>query len=112
MAIEVRADDDYGVDRLELVYAVRGGPERVVPLRQGPPETSVTGARTLFVEEFEVEPGDFVTAEVTYGAPHHLIAERFLAVERTAPEAAAACTPSGSSSQGPRSVLLGIPALP
>lgn len=61
VAIEVRADDDYGVDRLELVYAVRGGPERVVPLRQGPPETSVTGARTLFVEEFEVEPGDFVT---------------------------------------------------
>ncbi len=30
-----------------------------------------------------VEPGDFVTARVTYAAPHHLIADEFLAHEPT-----------------------------
>ena len=31
---EARAEDDYGVARLDLVYAVNGGPEHVVPLHQ------------------------------------------------------------------------------
>ena len=31
--IEAEAEDDFGIDRLELVYAVRGGAETVVPLR-------------------------------------------------------------------------------
>ena len=30
--IEAQAEDDYGVDRLDLVYAVKGGAEKVVPL--------------------------------------------------------------------------------
>ena len=30
--IEAQAEDDYGVDRLDLVYSVRGGAEKVVPL--------------------------------------------------------------------------------
>jgi hypothetical protein len=30
--IEAQAEDDFGIDRLDLVYAVRGGAERVVPL--------------------------------------------------------------------------------
>ena len=30
--IEAQAEDDYGIDRLDLVYSVRGGAEKVVPL--------------------------------------------------------------------------------
>lgn len=61
VTIEARADDDFGVDKLELVYSVRGGPEKAVPLKTGKAATSVTGQQTLFVEDFGVQPGDFVT---------------------------------------------------
>jgi hypothetical protein len=61
VVIEARADDDYGIEALEIVYAVRGGKERVVPLHRGAPATSVTRSWTLFVEELDVQPGDFVS---------------------------------------------------
>ena len=33
--VEARADDDYGVRNLELVYSVNGGPEKAIPLYKG-----------------------------------------------------------------------------
>jgi hypothetical protein len=59
--IEARAEDDYGLDRFELVYAVRGGAEHAVPLVRSGPATSITGVRTLYMEDLKVQPGDFVT---------------------------------------------------
>ena len=35
ITVEARADDDYGISQLDLVYAVRGGQERVIPLHEG-----------------------------------------------------------------------------
>lgn len=61
VAIEVRADDDYGIDQLELVYSVSGQTERVVPIHRGKAATTVTGRDVLFVEDLDVKPGDFVT---------------------------------------------------
>lgn len=61
VAIEARAEDDYGVQRLELVYAVRGGQERVVPLGGNGGSTAVSGRHTLFLEDLDVKPGDFVS---------------------------------------------------
>jgi hypothetical protein len=61
VVIEARADDDYGVEALEIVYAVRGGQERVVPLHRGRPATAVSGNWTLFVEDLDVQPGDFIS---------------------------------------------------
>lgn len=67
IAIEARADDDYGINQLELVYAVRGGKERAVPLMRRPadpnaaPQTNVSATHTLYVEELDVQPGDFIT---------------------------------------------------
>ncbi len=62
VAIEARADDDYGVARFELVYSVAGRQERTVPF------TSVTGTNVakvggylLAVEDLRVQPGDVVT---------------------------------------------------
>ena len=62
--IEAQAEDDYGIDRRELVYAVRGQTEKVVPLdvpRRGTIVTSVTGRHMLYLEDLDVRPGDFVS---------------------------------------------------
>ena len=59
--IEAQAEDDYGVDRLDLVYTVKGGAEKVVPLDIPRASTNVTGHHTLFLEDLDVQPGDFVS---------------------------------------------------
>ena len=66
IVLEAQADDDHGISALELVYAVKGAKEKVVPLHRAPRDvqrgtTSVTGAHTLYVEELDVVPGDFIT---------------------------------------------------
>jgi len=59
--VDAQAEDDYGIDRLELVYGVRGGAEQVVPLNIARRSTAVTGHHTLFLEDLNVQPGDFVS---------------------------------------------------
>jgi hypothetical protein len=59
--IEARADDDYGIGRFELVYAVAGGPERVVPFeRVTGTDIQKIGTRVLPAEELRVKPGDVI----------------------------------------------------
>ena len=60
--IEARADDDYGISRFELVYAVAGREAKTVAFR------SVTGTNVAKVgtyllpaEDLRVQPGDVVT---------------------------------------------------
>jgi hypothetical protein len=59
--IEAEAEDDHGIDRLELVYAIRGGDERAVPLRIEAGRAAVNGRHTLYLEDLDVRPGDFVS---------------------------------------------------
>ncbi|MGD2067951.1 MAG: hypothetical protein PVI57_04640 [Gemmatimonadota bacterium] len=61
--VEARADDDYGVDRVRLVYSVNGGPQDTVAVFEGgtPPLREVTAGHTLFLEEWPLEPGDMVS---------------------------------------------------
>jgi hypothetical protein len=59
--IEVEARDDFGLDRLDLVYTVGSGSEVVVPLRMPRQTTSVTTGHTLYLEDLKVAPGDFVS---------------------------------------------------
>ncbi len=64
IAIEARADDDFGVQQLDLVYSVRGGAEHVIPLHKSSvdhDETNVDVTHTLYVEDLDVQPGDFIT---------------------------------------------------
>ena len=61
VAIEARADDDYGVQSLELVVKTAGGKEVVVPLGQPVSGSVATGAHTVYLEDLHVTPGDFVT---------------------------------------------------
>lgn len=60
VTIEARADDDHGIERLELVVGVRGKKERAYPIGQGS-GMSVTGRHTVFLEDLQVSPGDFVS---------------------------------------------------
>jgi len=61
--LQVRADDDYGVGDVRLVYSVNGGPEDTVPLFQARDSamSEVSVGHTLFLEEFGLEPGDLVS---------------------------------------------------
>lgn len=58
---EVKAEDDYGVSRLELVYSVNGGPEKTLGLHAGAPRRFVSAGHTFFLEELELQTGDFVS---------------------------------------------------
>ena len=57
---EVKADDDFGIASLELVYAVRGGQERVVPFNRTGSGLTINGERTVYLEDLGVQPGDRV----------------------------------------------------
>ena len=61
VGIEAQADDDRGIERLELAYAVRGGADQVVPLAIPRGGTRVKASHMLFLEDLKVEPGDFVS---------------------------------------------------
>ncbi|MEV7430220.1 tRNA (N6-isopentenyl adenosine(37)-C2)-methylthiotransferase MiaB [Nocardioides sp. NPDC092400] len=56
-----------------------------------------------------VRPGDMVTAEVTYAAPHHLVADRVLAVRRT--RSGDAWEARTAAPAAPTGVSLGMPAV-
>ena len=61
--IEARADDDFGLRSLDLVYSVNGGSEETVRLYSGDENalTEVAAGHTFFLEDLELEPGDFVS---------------------------------------------------
>ncbi len=61
VGIEADAEDDFGIERLELVYAVDGAAEKVVPLPIPPGQASVTSTHMLYLEDLDVRPGDFVS---------------------------------------------------
>jgi hypothetical protein len=61
--VEAKADDDFGVRQLDLVYSVNGGPERPVRLAaaQARPLKEVTTGHTFFLEEMALKPGDVIS---------------------------------------------------
>ena len=60
--VEARAEDDFGVRDLELVYSVNGGAEKTVRLFDGKKRLpEVTAGHTFYLEELNLEPGDFVS---------------------------------------------------
>lgn len=60
--VEALAEDDYGIGRLELFYSVNGGEEQRVALAGARSSgKSVTAGHTFYLEEFDLEDGDFVS---------------------------------------------------
>jgi tRNA-2-methylthio-N6-dimethylallyladenosine synthase len=83
----------------------------------GGPDPSVEGAsiggRGRLDRDGRIRPGDMVTVEITYAAPHHLVADgQVLSVRRTrAGDAWAARKEVQPSSSGSSPVSLGIPTV-
>jgi hypothetical protein len=61
VAIEARADDDYGIEQFDLVYSVRGGAEQVVPFPGPRGVQGRSGTQVLYAEDLNVRPGDFIS---------------------------------------------------
>ena len=62
VAIEARAEDDYGIEALDLVYSVPGGPSKSVPFaRTSGTDVVRLGAHLLAAEDLNVKPGDVIT---------------------------------------------------
>lgn len=61
--IEARANDDYGIRQLELVFSVNGGEEQTVELfgSGAAPLSEVSAGYTFFLEEYELVPGDIIS---------------------------------------------------
>ena len=60
--IEARAEDDFGIKDLELVYSVNGAAEKTVRLFDGAKRLpEVSAGHTFYLEELGVSPGDFVS---------------------------------------------------
>lgn len=75
---EMQAQDDYGVRRLELIYSVNGAPETSDTLYGGlPGRRQFVGTHTLFLEEFDLEPGDLVSyyARASDGRGHETVSD-------------------------------------
>jgi archaellum component FlaC len=62
VAIEARADDDYGISRFELVYSIAGRPPKTVLFtKTSGTEVMRLGAYLLAAEDLKVQPGDVIT---------------------------------------------------
>ncbi len=56
--VEARAEDDFGVRDLELVYSVNGGAEKTIRLFDGKNRLAeVTAGHTFYLEELDVKAG-------------------------------------------------------
>ena len=59
---EARAEDDYGVSKLELVYSINGAPEKAAPLHQTARVIKdIAAGHTFMLEEYALQPGDVVS---------------------------------------------------
>ena len=60
---ELEAEDDMGINSLEIRFGVNGGEEQTVDLftNRGTAPKEMSGSYTFFLEEYEIQPGDFIT---------------------------------------------------
>lgn len=59
--IEARAEDDFGIERFDLMYTVVGRDTRSIDLRTHPRARRATGTHTIYAEDLGVVPGDFIS---------------------------------------------------
>lgn len=64
VTVEVSAADDFGLRAVTLNYSVNGGPEQTIELRGTKPD-SVRASATLYLEDFNLAPGDIVSMYAT-----------------------------------------------
>ena len=67
VVIEARAEDDFALDRFDLVYAVAGGAEQVVDFLGVDRVANGAGVHVLYAEDLDVAPGDVISYYVRAG---------------------------------------------
>ena len=65
VVLEIDASDDYGLSKFDLNYSVVGAGENQVNFLREPNLKSVSGSELIYLEDLEVEPGDFVSYFLT-----------------------------------------------
>jgi hypothetical protein len=65
VVLEINATDDYGLSRFNLNYSVVGAEEVEVNFLPVPNVLSVSGNELIYLEDLNVEPGDFVSYFLT-----------------------------------------------
>ncbi|MEE2821601.1 MAG: DUF4175 family protein [Acidobacteriota bacterium] len=58
---EIRVEDDYGVEKLSLHFSPNGEQEREIALGHPKESSSFSTSHTFYLEEFDLEPGDFLS---------------------------------------------------
>ncbi|MBI1746140.1 MAG: hypothetical protein HYR55_06085 [Acidobacteria bacterium] len=106
---EVKAEDDFELSNVELVYTINGGQETRVLLfegRRGRGKKNVSATHTFFLEDMRLSPGDFVTyyAQARDGDPSPRRVARsdiyFLDITRTDKEFRQVQAADGGESEG------------
>ncbi|HJN92025.1 MAG TPA: DUF4175 family protein, partial [Dehalococcoidia bacterium] len=59
--LEAKADDDFGISELLLIYSANGEAEDTIALYDSRPAPEVTVGHTMYLEELELESGDLVS---------------------------------------------------
>ncbi len=65
VVLEVDANDDYGISEFSLHYSVVGRDEVNVEFLSDENVTSIVGTELIYMEDLQVEPGDFVSYYLT-----------------------------------------------
>ena len=60
VTLGVHAEDDFGLNQVELHYAVNGGPDQTIGLLKQKGSKAADGSATLSLEDFHLVPGDVV----------------------------------------------------
>ncbi len=58
---EIKAEDDYGLKSVTLNFSVNGGEDQSIEVGSPRGSKEFTGSHTFYLEEFELQPGDFVS---------------------------------------------------
>ncbi len=61
VVIVAQADDDYGLERFELIYSVMGREANMVDFHRGTRALTIAGSHTIYAENLTVQPGDFIS---------------------------------------------------
>ena len=59
--VEAEAEDDFGIRDMKLFFSVNGEPEESVGLEIGRYPRNTTASTTLYLEDFDLLPGDFIS---------------------------------------------------
>jgi hypothetical protein len=65
VTVGVKAQDQFGLNDVQLHYSVNGGPNQDVSLLKSPGAKSTDGSYTLPLEDFKMVPGDLVSLYAT-----------------------------------------------